>query len=200
MIFCYRNTNRQVLGTMKSSVLKSRNITLLTKVCTVKAVIFPVVTYGCENWTIKKVDCWRIYAFGLWCWRRLLRVPWIAKRSNQSFLREINPEYSLEGPMLKLKLQYSDHLMQTADSLGKSLMLGKIEGRGEGGVRGWDAWMASPVQWTWTWANFGKWRRTKRAGMLQSMGSQRGEHDWATEQQPQDTLIPNIDFELWLEA
>ena len=186
MIFCYRNTNRlrRVLGTMKSSVLKSRNITLLTKVCTVKAMIFPVVTYGCENWTIKKADCWRIDAFGLWCWRRLLRVPWIARRSNQSFLREINPEYSLEGPMLKLKLQYSDHLMQTADSLGKPLMLGKIEGRGEGGARGWDAWMASPMQWTWTWANFGKWRRTKRAGMLQSMGSQRGEHDWATEQQP----------------
>ena len=186
MIFCYRNTNRlrRVLGTMKSSVLKSRNITLLTKVCTVKAMIFPVVTYGCENWTIKKADCWRIDDFGLWCWRRLLRVPWIARRSNQSFLREINPEYSLEGPMLKLKLQYSDHLMQTADSLGKALMLGKIEGRGEGGVRGWNAWMASPMQWTWTWANFGKWRRTKRAGMLQSMGSQRGEHDWATEQQP----------------
>ena len=105
MIFCYRNTNRlrRVLGTMKSSVLKSRNITLLTKVCTVKAMIFPVVTYGCENWTIKKADCWRIDDFGLWCWRRLLRVPWIARRSNQSFLREINPEHPFEGLMLKLK-------------------------------------------------------------------------------------------------
>ena len=131
MIFCYRSSNRLrwVLGTMKSRVLKSRNITLLTQVCTVKAMIFPVFTYSCENWTIKKVECWRIDAFELWCWRRLLRVPWTARRSDQSNIREINPEYLLEGPMLKLNLQYSDHLMQTADSLEKSLMLGKIDGR-----------------------------------------------------------------------
>ena len=111
------------------SVLKNRDITLPTKVCIVKAVVFPVVMYGCESWTIKKAGHQRIDVFELWCWRRLLRIPWTARRSNQSILREINPEYSLEGLMLKLKLQYFGHLMQTADSLEKSLMLGKIEGR-----------------------------------------------------------------------
>ena len=107
------------------SILKSRDITLPTKVCVVKAVVFPVVMYGCESWTIQKAEFQRIDAFELWCWRRLLRVPWTA-RSNQSILKEINPEYSLEG--LKLKLQYFDHLMQRTDSLEKTLMLGKIEG------------------------------------------------------------------------
>ena len=111
------------------SMLKSRDITWLTKVCTVKAMVFPVVTYGCESWTIKKAEHQRIDAFEQWCWRRLLRVPWTARRSNQSILREINPEYSLEGLMLKLKFQYFGHLMRTADSLEKSLMLGKIKGR-----------------------------------------------------------------------
>ena len=111
------------------SVLKSRDITLLTKVYIVKAMVFPVATHGCESWTIKKAEHQRTDAFKLWCWRRLLRVPWTARRSNQSILREINPEYSLERLMLKLKLQYFGHLMQTADSLKKSLMLGKIEGR-----------------------------------------------------------------------
>ena len=111
------------------SVLKSRDIALLTKVHIVKAVVFPV---RCESWTVKKAEHQRIYAFELWCWRRLLRVPWTTRRSNQSILREINPEYSLEGLMLKLKLQYFDHLMRTDDSLEKSLMLGKIEGRRRG--------------------------------------------------------------------
>ena len=111
------------------SVLKSRDITLPTKVCIVKAVVFPVVMYGCESWTVKRAESWRTDAFKLWCWRRLLRVPCTAKRSNQSILREINPEYSLEGLMLKLKLQYFGHLMWTANSLEKSLILGKIEGR-----------------------------------------------------------------------
>ena len=111
------------------SILKSRDITLPTKVCLIKAMVFPVVIHGCESWTIKKAECQRIDVFKLWCWRRLLKVPWRAKRSNQPILREINPEYSLEGLMLKLKLQYFGHLMQTADSLEKSLMLGKIEGR-----------------------------------------------------------------------
>ena len=110
------------------SILKSRGITLLTKVCLVKAMVFPVVMYGCESWTIKKAECWKIDAFALWCWR-LLRVPWTAKRSNQSILKEISPEYSLEGLMLKLKLQYFGHLMWRTDSLEKALMLGKIEGR-----------------------------------------------------------------------
>ena len=110
-------------------ILKSRDITLLTKFHIVTAMVFPVVMYGCESWTIKKAEHQRIDAFELWCWRRLLRVPWTPKRSNQSILREINPEYSLEGLTLKLKLQYFGHLMRMADSLEKSLMRGKIEGR-----------------------------------------------------------------------
>ena len=111
------------------SILKSRDITLPTKVCIVKAMVFPVIMYGYESWTIKKAECQRINYFELWCWRRLLRVPWTARRSNQSILKEINPEYSLEGQMLTLKLQYFCHLMQRTDSLEKILMLGKIEGR-----------------------------------------------------------------------
>jgi len=110
------------------SILKSRDITLPTKVCLVKAMVFSVVMYGCESWTIKKAEHRRIDAFELWCWRRLLRVPWIARRSNQSTLKEISPEYSLEGLMLKLKFQYFGHLMGRVDSLEKTLMLGKIEG------------------------------------------------------------------------
>ena len=111
------------------SILKSRDITLSTKVHLVKAMVFPVVMYRCESWTVKKAECWRIDAFELWCWRRLLRVPWTARRSNQSILKEISPGCSLEGLMLKLKLQYFGHLIQRADSLEKTLMLGKIEGR-----------------------------------------------------------------------
>ena len=111
------------------SILKSRDIILSTKVCLVKAMVFPLVMYGCESWIIKKAECRRIDAFELWCWRRLLRVPWTARRSNQSILKEISPECSLEGLMLKLKLQYFGHLMQRADSFEKTLMLAKIEGR-----------------------------------------------------------------------
>ena len=131
---CSHEIKRQMLLGRKAmtnldSVLKSRDIILPTKVCIVKALVFPVVTYGCESWTVRKAEHQRIDAFKLQCCRRLLRVPWTARRSNQSLLKEINPEYSLEGLRLKLKLQYFDHLMQTADSLEKSLMLGKIEGR-----------------------------------------------------------------------
>ena len=115
------------------SIFKSRDITLPTKGCLVKAMVFPVVIYGCENWTIKRAECWRIDAFELWCWRRLLRVPWTARRSNQSILKEISSKYSLEGLMLKLKLRYFGHLMWRIDSLEETLMLGKIEG----GRRGW---------------------------------------------------------------
>ena len=111
------------------SILKSRNIALLTTIHLVKAMVFPVVMYGCESWTIRKAELLRIDAFELWCWRRLLRVPWTARRSNQSILKEISPGCSLEGLMLKLKLQYFGHLMQRVDSLEKTLMLGKIEGR-----------------------------------------------------------------------
>ena len=116
------------------SILKSRDITLSTKVHLVKAMVFPVVMYGCESWTVKKAECWRIDAFELWCWRRLLRVSWTARRSNQSILKEINPDYSLEGLMLKLKLQYFGHLIQRTDSFEKTLMLGNTEG---GRRRGW---------------------------------------------------------------
>ena len=111
------------------NILESRNITLSTQVHLVKAMVFPVVMYGCESWTIKKAECRRINAFELWCWRRLLRAPWTARRSNQSILKEISPEYSLEGLMLKLKIQYFGQLAPRADSLEKTLMLGKIEGR-----------------------------------------------------------------------
>ena len=120
--------------TTLDSILKSRDITLPTKVCVIKAVVFfPVVVYGCENWTIKKAERQRIDAFELWCWRRLLRVPWTARRSSQSILKDISPEYSLEGLILKMKLQYFGHLMGRTNSLEKTLMLGKIEGR----RRGW---------------------------------------------------------------
>ena len=128
-------------------ILKSKDITLLTKVCVVKAVVFPVVMYWCESWTMKKAENWRTDAFEL-CWRRLLRVPWTARRSNQSILKEISPEYSLEGRMLKLKLQYFGHPMWRVDSLERTLMLGKNKGKRRRGGRGWDGWMASPTQWT----------------------------------------------------
>ena len=119
---------RKVMMNLDSS-LRSRDITLPTKVHLVKAMVFPVVIYGCESWTVKKAERQRIDAFELWCWRRLLRVPWTARRSNQSILKEISPEYSLEGLMMKLKLQYFGHLMRRADSFQKTLMLGKVEGR-----------------------------------------------------------------------
>ena len=111
------------------SILKSRNITLPTKVCLDKAMVFPVVMYGCESWMVKKAECWGIDAFDLWCWRRLLRVPWTARRSNYSILKQISHEYSLEGLMLKLNFQYFGHLMWRTDSLEKTLLLGRIEGR-----------------------------------------------------------------------
>ena len=151
--------------------------------------VFPVVMYGCESWTIKKAEHRRINAFKLWCWRRLLRVPWTARRSNQSILKEISPGCSLEGLMLKLKLQYFGHLMWRAYSLEKILMLGKTEGRSRRGRRGWDGWMASPTQWTWVWVDSGSWWWTGRPGMLQSTGSQRVWHDWATELNWTDGLI-----------
>ena len=136
---------------------------------------------ACESWTIKKAEHWRIDAFELWCWRKCLRVPWTAQRSNQSILKEISPEYSLERLMLKLKLQYFGHLMWRTDSFEKTLMLGKIECKIEGDNRGWDDWIASLTQWTWVWASSGSWWWTGKPGMLQFMGSQRVGHDWVTE-------------------
>ena len=125
------------------SILKSRDITLPTKVWIVKFMVFPVITCGCKSWTIKKAEHWRTDAVELWCLRRLSRVPWTARRSNQSILKEISPEYSLEGLMLTVKRQYFGHLMQRTDSFGKTLMPGMIEGGREGDDRGWDGWMAS---------------------------------------------------------
>ena len=139
--------------------------------------VFPVVMYGCESGTIKKAEHGRTDTFELWCWRRLLRVPQTARRSNQSILKEVNPEYSLEGLMLKLKLQYFGHLMQRTDSLEKTLMLGKIEGDN----RGWDGWMASLTRWTRVWTSSGSWWWTGKPGVLQSMGPQRVGHNWVTE-------------------
>ena len=136
--------------------------------------------YGCESWTTKKTECQRIDAFEL-CWRRFLRVLWTARRSNQSILKEISPGCSLEGLMLKLKLQYFGHLMERADSFKKTLMLEKIEGRRRRDDSGWDGWMASLTQWTWVWASSVRWWWAGKPGVLQSMGLQRVGHVWVTE-------------------
>ena len=137
------------------SIFKIRDITLPTKVHLVKAMVFPVVMYGCESWTMKKAEHQWIDAFELWCWWTLLRVPWTARRSNQSILKETSPGCSLEGLMLKLIFQYFGHLMQRADSLEKSLMLGRLGAGGEVDDRGSDGWMASLTQWTSVWLDFG---------------------------------------------
>ena len=129
------------------SILKSRDTTLLTKVCLVKAIVLSVVMCRCESWTIKKAECWRTDVFELWCWRRLLRVPWTSRRSNQSILKKISHEYWLEGLTLKLKLQYFGYLIWRTDSLEKTLMLGKIENRRRRACRGWEGWVASPKSW-----------------------------------------------------
>ena len=163
------------------SIFKSRDITLPTKVHFIKAMVFPVVMYGCESWTVKKYEHRRIDAFELWCWRRHLRIPWTARRSNQSILKEISPGISLEGMMLKLKRQYFGHLMRRVDSLEKTLMLGGLGAGGEGDDRGWDGWMASPTWWTWVWVNSGSWWWTGRLGVLWFMGSQGVGHYWETE-------------------
>ena len=152
-----------------------------TKVHLVKAMVFPVVMYGCESWTIKKAEHQRTDAFELWCWRRLLRVPWTARRSNQSIQKEISPEYSLEGLMLMLKLQYFGYLKQRAYSLEKPWCWEKLKAGGEADDGEWDGWMASPTQWTWVWVSSRSWWWTGRPGMLHSMGSQRVGHNWATE-------------------
>ena len=160
--------------TSLDSISKSRDITLPTKVRLVKAMVFPVVMYGCESWAVKKAECQRIDAFELWCWRRLLRVPWTARRSNQSILKEIGPGISLEGMILKLKLQYLGHLMRRVDSLEKTVMLGGIGGRRRRGQRRmrWldgitDSMDMSLSEWWWT----------GRPGVLWFMGSQRVGHD-----------------------
>ena len=163
------------------SILKSRDITLPTKVHLVKAMVFLVVMYGCESWTIKKAECWRIDAFELWCWKRLFRVPWTARRSNQSILKEISPEYSLEGLMLKLKLQYFSHLMWRNWDIGKKTWCWeRLKVGGEGDDRRWDGWMTSPTRWTWVWVISGCWWWTGKRGVRPSMGLPRVGHEWAT--------------------
>ena len=156
------------------SILKSSSVTLPTKVCLVKPMVFPVVMYGCESWTVKKAEHRRTDAFELWCWRRLLRVPWTARRSKQSILKEISPEYSLEGLMLKLKLQQFSYLMWRTDSFEKTLMLGKIEG---GKRRGWQKmrWLDGITNLMDMSSRSCWW--TGRPGVLQSMGLQRVRHD-----------------------
>ena len=155
---------------------------MLTKFCLVKAMIFPVFIYGCESWTIMKAESWRTDAFKLWCWRKLLRVLWAARRSNQPILKEISSEYSLEGLMLKLRLQYFGHLVQRTDSLEKTLMLGKDWSQKEKGATedemvGWHHWLNGH----WVWASSRSWWWTGKPGMLQSMGLQRVGQDWVTD-------------------
>ena len=163
------------------SIFKSRDNTLPTKVCLVKAMVFPVVMYGCESWTVKKAERWRIDAFELWCCRRLLRVPWTARKSNQSILKEISPGCSLEGLMLKLKLQYFGYLMRRVDSLEKTLILGGIRDRRR---RGWQR--MRPLDgitdlMDMSLSKLRKWWWTGRPGVLRFIGSKRVGHDWVTE-------------------
>ena len=186
---CNHEIKRKAMTNL-DSMLKSRDITLLTKVHLVKAMVFLVVMYGCESWTIKKAECWRIDAFKLWCWRRLLRVPWTTRRSNQSILKEISPEYSLEGQMLKLKLQSFGYLMRRTDSLEKTLMLGKIGGRRRRGrqrMRWLDGITDSmDVSLSELWELV-----MGRPGVLWCMGLQRVGHDCVTELNWAESLIKN---------
>ena len=163
------------------SIFKSRDIILPTKVGLVKAMVFPVVMYGCESWTIKKDEHQKIDSFELWCWRRLKRVPWNARRSSWSILEEISPEYSFEGLMLKVKLHYLATLCKELTHLKRPWCWKRLKVGGEGDNRGWDGWMASWIQWTWVWVSSRSWWWTWKPGVLQSMGLQRVTHDWAIE-------------------
>ena len=165
------------------SILKRRDITLSTKVHLVKAMVFPVVMYGYESWTIKKVEHRRIDVFEVWCWRRLLRVHWTARRFNQSLLMEISPWCSLEGLMLKLKLQYFGTWYEELTHWENTGCWERLKVGGEQDDRGWDGWMASLTQWTWVWANSRRWWGTGKPGVLQSMELQSIGQDWVTEQQ-----------------
>ena len=170
------------------SILKSRDITLPTKVCLVKAMVFLVVMYGCESWTVKKAESRKIDAFELWCWRRLFRVPWTARRSNQSILKEISLGCLLEG--LVLKLQFFGRLMSLTHWKRPWCWEG-LGGRRRYD-RGWDGWLASPTQWTWVWVNSGSWWWTGRPDVLWFMESQRVRHSWATELNWLTTVDPSL--------
>ena len=172
---------RRKAMTNLDSILKNRDIAMPTKVHLVKAMIFPIVMYGCESWTVKKAECQRIDAFELWCWRRLLRVPWTARRSNQSILKETSPEYSLEGLMLKLKLNTLVTWCKELTQWKRSWCWERLKAGGEGDDRGWDVWMASLTRWTWVWVNSRIWWWTGKPGRLQSTGSQIVGHDEASE-------------------
>ena len=183
---CSHEIKRHLLLARKAmtnpgSILKSRDSTLPTKVHLVKAVVFPVVMYGCESWTVKKAERQRINAFELWCWRRLLRVPWTARRSNQSILKEISPDYSLEGLMLKLNSNILATWCKELTHWKRPWCWERLKAGGEGDNRGWEGWMASLTRWTWVWVSSRSWWWTGRPGVLQSMGSQRVGHDWAIE-------------------
>ena len=183
------------------SILKSRDITLPIKVRLVKAMVFPAVINGCESWTIKKSERWKIDAFELWCWWRLLRVPWNARRTNQSILKDISPGCSLEGLRLKLKLQYFGHLMRRVDSWKRPWCWEGLGAGGEGDDRGWDGWIASPTRWTWVWVNPGSWWWTGKPGVLRFMGSQKVGHGWAIELNWRDYIIKVLNRrnkKLWL--
>ena len=182
---------REVITNL-DSILKRRDITLPTMVRLVKAMVFPVIMYGCESWTIKKVEHWRIDAFELWCWRRLLRVPWIARRSNQSILMEISPEYSLQGLMLNLKLQYLAIWCKELTHLKKNWCWERLRAGGEGDDREWDGWMAWLIQWTWVLVNSGSWWWTGSPGVLRFMGLQRVVHVWVSE------LNLNLLLAIWI--
>ena len=149
--------------------------------CLVKAMVFPVVMYGCERWTIKKTERQIIDASKQWCWRRLLRAPGTERRSNQSILKEISPGCSLKGLMLRLKLQSLSTWCEESTHWKRPWCWERLKAGGEGDDRGWDGWMASPTQWTWVWVNSGSWWWTGRPGVLQFMGFQRVRHDWVTE-------------------
>ena len=173
------------------SILKSRDITLSTKIHLVRAMVFPVVTYGCESWMVKKAECWRIDAFEVWCWRRLWRVPWAARRCNQSILKEISPACSLEGLMLKLNSNILATSRRELTHLKRPWCWERLREGGEGDDRWWDGWMASPTQWTWVWVDSGSWWWTGRPSVLEFMGSQIVGYDWVTK-------LNWTDSEIWL--
>ena len=163
------------------SIFKSRDITLPTKVRLVKAMVFPVVTYGCESWAVKKAEPQRIDAFELWCWRRLLRVLWTARRSNQSILKEISPEFHWKDWCWSWNCNTLATWCEELTHLKGPWCWERLRAGGEGDDRGWDGWMVSPTQWTWVWVNSGSWWWTGRPGVLQSTGLQWVGHNWVTE-------------------